>query len=184
MSYRHESCVLGRPADSCPLRGYCDCRYDAPRDEAQAPARRPPRERRRHSREDVRAAASRARERARRRVDRWSTWARCRNPCDHAHTGYEETHRLRAIHELTSDRVPRRETPPRRWASDTLSLRPSERRLREWDAADTADAMGPAGEQPEHVWRRDDDDYYAELHAVVAGTYPVLYDTDDARSRG
>jgi hypothetical protein len=39
-------------------------------------------------------------------------------------------------------------------------------------------------EAPELTWCRDDDDRYAELHAVVAGTYPILYDTDGQRSRG
>lgn len=148
----HESCVLHRDSSRCPDKHICDCRYDPPPDETRAPARRQPRSRRRHSREDVRAAARRARERARRRVDRWSSWARSRNPCDHAHTGHEEIHRLRAVHELTSDRVPGKYTPPRGW----WSLRHSERRLREWDSVDTADALWPAGEQIEHTWEHDD----------------------------
>ena len=148
----------------------------------------PPRVRHRHSRAAVRAAARRARERARRRVERWGTWAYLRNPIRNIAPGGPlggdpDVLQARCIRELTSDRVPRAYTPPRGWDSGTQALSPAERRLREWDAADTDDALGPAQEQPEWVWWRDDDDRYAELHAIVAGTYPILYDTGDPRSR-
>lgn len=55
MSYRHESCVLGRPADSCPLRGYCDCRYDPPPSIVPQTHRPAPRDRHRHTRAHVAA---------------------------------------------------------------------------------------------------------------------------------
>jgi len=162
--------------------GCDDCKWSEELPGALSAA--PPRVRHRHGRAEVRAAARRARERARRRVERWGSWARRRNPADHAHTGHEETHRLRAVHELTSDRTPAGYTPPRGWDSGTQALRPAERRLREWDAADTLDALPPpVVEAPELTWCRDDDDRYAELHAIVAGTYPILYDTGDPRSR-